>query len=124
MVAIFLVSAQSSLPMPEEIWDKGLHVGAYGLFGVLCLRAFHGGLRPLRLRESVTAVAWSLGYALLDEWHQAHVPGRVASVLDWLADALGTLLSLPLVVVVTSLGRLGGGKIENDDTPKSMETRR
>ena len=26
----------------------------------------------------------------LDEWHQLYVPGRDASVYDWIADALGT----------------------------------
>jgi VanZ family protein len=51
------------------------------------------------------AVALSLGFAMLDEWHQAHVPGRFASVLDWVADAVGTALAVPLVAVVTQLRR-------------------
>ena len=96
MVLIYALSAQESLPAAEYVWDKALHTGAYALFGVLCLRAFHGGLRGLRPLPTLLALTTTLLYAVLDELHQARVPGRDPSVLDWVADAIGAGLSLPL----------------------------
>ena len=30
----------------------------------------------------------------LDEWHQLYVPGRNCSVIDWMADVLGTIVAV------------------------------
>jgi VanZ family protein len=89
MALIHLLSSQSSLPVSGLIWDKLAHTAAYCLFGVLCLRAFHGGLRRLELRPTILAMLLTLAYAVVDELHQSRVPGRLASVADWVADALG-----------------------------------
>lgn len=96
MALIYALSAQSTLPAAEYVWDKALHAGAYGLFGMLCLRAFHGGLRPLRPLPVLAALAMTLLYAVLDELHQSRVPGRDPSALDWIADAVGAGLAVPL----------------------------
>ena len=96
MGLIYSLSAQQTLPAAEYFWDKALHSGAYAFFGILCLRAFHGGLRPLRAWPTVLALLTTLLYAVLDEMHQAGVPGRHPSVLDWIADAVGAGVSLPL----------------------------
>ena len=97
MVLIYNLSSQESLPVAEYVWDELLHIGAYGLFGALCLRAFHGGIRPLRGWPSILAMLTTLLYGMLDELHQSRVPGRDASVFDWAADAAGAGLSLLLV---------------------------
>ena len=47
-------------------------------------------LRPLRGLAIVTAIV--SGYGIIDEIHQYFVPGRFASVLDWVADTLGGIL--------------------------------
>ena len=93
MAAIFLVSAQSTLPGSEHVWDKALHAGAYGVFGLFCLRATHGGIRPLRRAPTVAAVALAVGYAAFDEWHQSWVPGRISSLGDWIADLVGVAIA-------------------------------
>ena len=93
VVGVWVLSAQPDLPAPEIVSDKVLHVVAYAAFGVLCLRAWHGGLSPLALRPTVVALLLTVGYGAVDEWHQAWVPGRFASVHDWLADALGAALA-------------------------------
>ena len=105
MVAIFFVSAQSSLPVRVDVSDKLLHACAYGFFGLLCQRAFHGGLRPLRLRPVIGALLLVLGYALLDEYHQSKVPGRHASGWDWVADAVGAFVAVPVMAILSSLRR-------------------
>jgi VanZ family protein len=42
--------------------------------------------------RALLAVAGTLLYGILDEVHQSHVPNRVASVSDVLADAVGAVL--------------------------------
>jgi VanZ family protein len=107
MALIFLASAQSDLPAVERVSDKTLHVAAYFVFGVLCLRATHGGLLPLRLRPTLVALALALVYGALDEWHQSWVPGRTPSALDWVADGIGTSLACVAVALWNRLRPAG-----------------
>ncbi len=95
VLLVFFLSSQSSVPGIERLWDKFLHTAAYGVFGVLCLRACHGGMRRLRPRQTALAMLITVGYGAIDEIHQAYVPGRFSSVLDWIADAIGAGLSIP-----------------------------
>jgi VanZ family protein len=98
MALLFALSRQSGTSMPELAgWDKAVHAAAYFVLCVLCLRACHGGLGPVRLRPTLLAVALGLSYGLVDEVHQSFVPGRDPSALDWVADAVGVGLAPPLV---------------------------
>jgi VanZ family protein len=101
MALLFFLSSRADLNGMPSVWDKGIHVGAYFVLGVLALRACHGGLRRLGLRATVAALAVTVIYAALDELHQARVPGRHASVLDWVADGVGA------VIAVAAVGWLG-----------------
>ena len=96
MALVYLLAGQEGLPVSGRWLDKLVHAAAYGLFGVLCLRGFHGGMRPLRLWPSLLAILLTLGYGALDEWHQAQVPGRHSSLYDWYADAAGAAVALAL----------------------------
>lgn len=110
MALLFCLSAQPSLPTTELVWDKLAHAVGYAVFGLACLRAFHGGVtRPAR-RPVLFACALALAYALLDELHQAYVPGRYASSLDWVADAVGIGLSIPIFSLCgwSRVGKGGG----------------
>lgn len=66
--------------------DKVVHFSMYGGFAYLLLRAS-------RYRASWGRVAIVLGcvavFGFLDELHQAYIPGRSASVADWIADLFG-----------------------------------
>ena len=97
MILLYSLSARAALPLAVYVWDKAAHATAYAILGALCLRAFHGGLDWIGLRPTLFGVALTLTYALLDELHQARVPGRVASVADWAADALGALAAVGLL---------------------------
>ncbi|WP_443081429.1 VanZ family protein [Thiohalorhabdus sp.] len=67
--------------------QNGLHLPAYGLLGWLW---FRGLLRHLPLGAALAAgISLTVGYGILDEWHQAFVPGRFPSATDGLANALG-----------------------------------
>lgn len=41
----------------------------------------------------LASIGFSLVYAASDEVHQSFVPGREMSFMDWMADAVGLLIS-------------------------------
>ena len=94
MGLIFVLSAQSTLPSPQNDWLRGLvsssaHAFVFGVLALLWLRVLG------RERWS-WAVAFGLTmlYAVSDEVHQIFVPGRVADPWDLFCDGLGAVLML------------------------------
>lgn len=94
-VAFWVVSSMERPPLPEELvfWnsDKLLHALAYGGLAVLAVvgtSTRRGG--PGRAARLEAALLASM-YGIVDELHQSFVPGRSASIADWLADSLGAL---------------------------------
>lgn len=78
------------VPGPEvDGGDKLAHFAAYGLLGLLLARALQltGAPTPVRL-VLLVLVAGGL-YAAVDELHQIALPGRTASLGDWVADLVG-----------------------------------
>ena len=98
MVVVYVVSVPVSLTPAITAWDKLVHVAAYGTFGILSMRAFHGGIRRPRVLPTLLSMLLVLSYGAFDELHQARIPGRVPSVYDWSADVLGALLALPAML--------------------------
>jgi VanZ family protein len=92
---IFFLSSISRYPegLPSFFGlDKIVHFIEYFFFGVLYYRWISSSDRFFT-RGRVLAVTVFIGvlYALTDEWHQSFVPGRNASLWDWLFDSLGVL---------------------------------
>jgi len=95
-----LIFAVSSLTLDVEelqpilTFDKLLHLAEYYVLGYLLMRAFTTSGIPL-LAASPVAAAILVGsaYGLSDEIHQAFVPGRDASAVDFLFDAAGVSLA-------------------------------
>ena len=88
---------QSDYPSPEEIpsWtfsDKILHFAAYGLLGILFIRAYE--TLPLRINK-ILLILMSSGSAILygvsDEIHQYFVPFRDADIMDVAANTIGSV---------------------------------
>lgn len=96
MVAVLFLS---SLP-GREIARLGLslfllnlgHVPLFAGLAWVTLSAFVG---RARVRVPLAAGICLL-FAVLDEWHQSFVPGRVAALSDLLADAGGIVLGIAL----------------------------
>ena len=103
MLAVYLYSLQELVVAPSRISDKVLHAGAYGLFGLLCIRATHGGLRPLRLLPTTLALLLSLAYGGFDEWLQSRISWRDSSAADWAADAAGVMLAVAATALLVRL---------------------
>ncbi len=94
MLAIWFLSSQSGLPLPERIFgvDKIAHCIAYATLAAAWALFFLAGKRSSAWSPRliwVLAFGVSVGYGALDEFHQSFVPGRDASVFDLLADGLG-----------------------------------
>ena len=87
--------------------DKLAHVLAFGLLGVLAVRAFWFATDWSALRVGVGGVAWGALYGVVDEIHQSFVPGRDASGFDMAADALGAVLGAGVMLTMyLTTGRL------------------
>jgi VanZ family protein len=78
-------------------WLKVGHGVGYALLGLAYLYA----LRPVNRRAAALAVLLALVYAILDEIHQAFVPGRSASLMDVALDvaAAGTAVGVWLIAL-------------------------
>lgn len=92
----------SSLPHPEQIipsflellGDKALHMVEYGVFGILCFRAFrHAGGPWAEQYALALAIVIAALYGVTDEIHQGYVPFRDASGWDVLADSVGACVA-------------------------------
>lgn len=97
--AIFYLSSQShpdeQLPsfLLKDVSDKVLHAVEYGILALLCCRAFRWAAGPAVARQAVVlAIMTASVYGITDEVHQAFVPLRESSWLDWLADTIGATI--------------------------------
>jgi VanZ family protein len=77
---------------------KLAHATEYAIFSLLLYHSFEGN-RPhaWRLRTAFWAILTAGVYALTDEYHQAFVPGRTASLLDCGIDTVGAALGMLVV---------------------------
>ncbi len=103
---IFLLSHQPSRPSVPlfKYQDKVFHLVEFFLFGLVVI--WNRDLFPLRGRPAAMVVL-GIAYAMLDEIHQAFVPGRDCSVADFAAQAAGVLLC---VLVFRRLVYRGSGR--------------
>lgn len=120
MAVIFAFSSQANSGAYTEAYlqdanvpiRKLAHMFEFAVLAVLYQTALAGSLMPQREAEQVKgaeqkpknnlknyllAFALAVIYALSDEWHQAFVPGRSASLFDSGVDAIGALIGLSTV---------------------------
>ena len=85
--------------------DKLVHGG---LFLILGLSLAWGKGRTGSGVSGLVFLLIGMGYGALDEWHQSFIPGRAASVGDWVADSAGVMLGLVLFTSFSSWSRKNG----------------
>lgn len=95
---IFGLSSLQKTPLDEmPFWnfDKLVHLLEYAVFGILLMLAFRSDQidQPMR-RANLQTIIVGILYGLSDEIHQFFIPGRISSIEDFVADALGILLGV------------------------------
>jgi VanZ family protein len=93
-LAIYMQSSHAGLKhIPDvQFMDKILHFGAYGLLGILFLRAYE--TLPRKDNNKILifiSIASATLYGISDEIHQYFVPFREADILDAVANTLGSI---------------------------------
>lgn len=92
---IFFVSSipGSRIPVLLPHQDIVFHILEYAIFGWLIMRALKAYYPRLnRLNYIYSTIIISFIYALTDEFHQAFVPYREASILDLSLDTVGAII--------------------------------
>jgi VanZ family protein len=98
-----LIGYLSLLPAEElsvSFWDKGLHIGAYGIFTLLAWWGFRED------RMFYYAVLFIIAYGIGLEFAQLLSPGRQMSILDVLANILGATIVVVLRYAYCNTGSL------------------
>ncbi len=91
---IFLESSRSDTALPNwdfSFTDKGAHVLAYWVLGLLTCRAVGFGRRAT-IKMLVLGCLLTALYGGMDEIHQHFVPGRLCELADLVADSIGAVL--------------------------------
>ena len=104
---IFYVSSltfENDVPGPQlSIKPLLYHFSVFFLFGLLLMICLVRG----RDKELFSlAIVLSLGYALLDEFHQIFVPNRSASIGDILVDMFGVVFALIVYKITIEIRKI------------------
>ena len=93
VLALGIVAAMLLAPVTVAAgWDKAAHFLVFSAL-TLCLWHATGGTTP------VLVLLAAILFAALDEWRQAHVPGRVPDAQDFLADACAVAVTAALLLM-------------------------
>lgn len=113
-VALLYEGAQpGAVGLVPAPWDKLAHAALFALFGALAWIAL-GGRVPLASRFAPLA---AIAVGVADEFAQSFAPGRVADGWDLLADAIGALVAVRVLVGLRERHVLHA---ERDDPPASL----
>jgi hypothetical protein len=101
MAAIFFLSSMATLPsLPGGLTSYTGHVIGYAILGACVLRALaRATWQGVTTRTAWWAWVWSAAYGATDEIHQRFVPGRTATVDDWIADAVGAAIAIGALLI-------------------------
>ena len=93
--SIFALSSIPGQALPSvHISDKLIHIGEFGLLGLLMCRALTAQLPTWpRSRIALLSLLVAICYGATDECHQLFVPARSAELADLTADSLGAALA-------------------------------
>ena len=72
--------------------DKLAHMTEYFIFASFIYIALRRGHNIKNSRAIFAAILVASVYGITDELHQRFIPGRSTDVLDWAADAIGSMI--------------------------------
>jgi VanZ family protein len=97
-------ATEPQLAVLHALTRKAAHVTEYAVLSALWFVALTRERGLSRRRAAWIALLVAVGWASLDELHQATVPGRTPSVVDVGIDTVGALAA-------ATIGRYGGGRV-------------
>jgi VanZ family protein len=97
-------ATEPQLAALHALTRKAAHITEYAVLCALWFVALTRERGLSRRRAAWIALLVAIGWACLDEWHQAIVPSRTASAMDVAIDTLGALAA-------ATVGRYGGGRV-------------
>jgi VanZ family protein len=105
---LFLLTSLPSSKLPDaKLNDKIEHSLAFAILAVLLSLAFHfqKKIKILYSKPFFSTVLLIAVYGMLDELHQLYVPGRYCDINDWIADVLGGLVGVGIVLIIKKLSK-------------------
>jgi VanZ family protein len=101
-ITIFILSSQSTISLPRMRGiptDKIAHFLAFGALSLsVCLWFSLESWTKQSFKTSLIVFSLTSLYGALDEFHQHFVDYRIPSFTDWVADSLGALAGIFLVL--------------------------
>jgi VanZ family protein len=97
-------ATEAQLAALHALTRKTAHLTEYAVLAALWFVALTHERGLPRRRAAWVAFLVAVGWAFLDELHQATVPGRTASAMDVALDSTGALAA-------ATVGRHGGGRV-------------
>ncbi len=98
---IFWMSSIPSLNSGLEfdfLLRKIAHMAEFGILAGLCFRGLRKTWPQVSVKKWIlVSFFFSFLYALSDEWHQGHVPGRTAAAADVIIDSVGIMAVLTMI---------------------------
>jgi|ERR1035437_5886177 VanZ family protein len=83
--------------------DYLMHFCEYGILTFLTFLSYAGKEFKIRFRKFMLITAFLITFAVLDELHQKHIPGRTCSVRDMASDVTGILAAIVFTVILFRL---------------------
>jgi len=105
LIEIFYFSSLSSIPnTPKSLFIPIIyHFVVFFLFSFLLIVSITGTKR-ISIKHILIILIISIGYALLDEFHQSFIPGRDAGLQDIITDVTGIVVGI-FFYLITKLKR-------------------
>jgi VanZ family protein len=111
--------AMAEVQTIHTLLRKLSHVTEYAVLALLWLRAFRSQVRFSLEGAAWAALAVCLACAIVDEVHQAYVPGRIGSVRDVALDSLG---AVGMVMFVRARRPGTRADVSADGSPSKLPT--
>ncbi len=91
--------------------DKVEHIALYAGFGFLLYLTLKNSSNPAYVNHAfIFAIIFGIIYGAIDEFHQYFVPGRTASIWDFLTDGIGVIIAQAIILIKNRIN------FETDDT--------
>ncbi len=107
---IFNFSSRESIRLIPSVShiDKVLHMVAYGVLGILLVRAFQKTSTYNRKRIALLAIIFATIYGISDEIHQSFVVSRTADIYDVIFDFLGAAIAVQVYSLLSQKVKKSG----------------